>query len=434
MERYIHYQQSTIVQNINNEMSSIKNNKVEVLYTISVVLAFALLFFANADRQEAPDGTIVHLGIGKAFYFPCGIALACSFYMHRANDKMNQALNWLIALALISTLMNLPSSNNVLEWTATRFVMAILCFRDIRIIDPKRLVLYITYAAPFIIIPHYILTNPFGYGAYRYAGFYGDPNFLAIALNLIITMCYLSFKLHDKHIVKFFASVSVIGAIPLILVGVSRGGILGLIIILYFIGRDIFKSSKIGFITICIVGLTFSGSFIAKMGDTLDFISARFSNESSSDAGGARARMEGIESSINVFINHPSSIPLGIGPGQTVAKIQEYRQYGYYCRYAIHNTFFSLLYEMGVFAFIFYLSLFKFAYKHLKSNQFYLLIGLLASNALSLFTLPGGTFMPSWILLFFVTNYRIAELQENKPLENGNSNLIHLHRQIQSIL
>lgn len=393
-------------------MNYTQKDKVEIIYTLSVVLAFALLFFANADQQEAPDGTVVHLGIGKAFYFPCGVALACSFFMHRANDKMNKALNSLIGLALASTMFNLPSTFNVLEWTVTRFVMAILCFRDIRNIDPKRLVLYITYAAPFIIIPHYILTNPFGYGAYRYAGFYGDPNFLAIALNLIIVMCYLSFKLHNKRIIKVFASISIIGAIPLILVGVSRGGILGLLIVLYFIGRDLLKSTKLGFVVVVLLGMTFSGPFIAKMGDTLDFISARFSNESSSDAGGARARMEGMESCINVFMNHPISIPLGIGPGQTVPKMQEYRQYGYYCKYAIHNTFFSLLYEMGIIAFIYYLSLFWYSFKHLRLHRFYLLIGLLVSDAFSLFTLPGVTFMPSWILLFFVANYRITEIQE----------------------
>ena len=393
-------------------MSYTQKDKIEIIYTLSVVLAFALLFFANADQQEAPDGTVVRLGIGKAFYLPCGIALACSFFMSRPNDKMNKALNWLIGLALVSTLFHMPSTFNVLEWTVTRFVMAILCFRDIRIIEPKRLVLYITYAAPFIVIPHYLLTNPLSYGDYRYGGFYGDPNFLAIALNLIIAMCYLSFKLHDKRIVKIFASISIIGAIPLILLGVSRGGILSLLILLYFIGRDIFKSSKLRFVAILLLGLLFSGPFIAKMGDTLDFISARFSNESSSDAGGARARVEGMESCINVFMNHPISIPLGIGPGQTIPKMQEYRQYGYYCKYVIHNTFFSLLYEMGIIAFIYYLSLFWYSFKNLRFHRFYLLIGLLVSDAFSLFTLPGVAFMPSWILLFFVSNYRIAELQE----------------------
>lgn len=391
-------------------MSTNQRDKIEIIYTLSVVLAFALLFFANADQQEAPDGTVVSLGIGKLFYFPCGIALICSFLMHRQNDKMNQALNWLIGLALASTLFNIPSSNNVLEWTVTRFVMAILCFRDIRIIDPKRLVLYTTIAAPFIVIPHYILTNPFGYGAYRYAGFYGDPNFLAIALNLIITMCYLSFKQYSKLIIRIFAIVSIVGAIPLILVGVSRGGILGLLIVLFFIARDIYRSSKFRFSILVVVGLALSGPTLVRMADTFDFIESRFSNESSSDANGARARIEGIESCLNVFMNHPISIPLGIGPGQTMVKLQEYRQYGYKSRFMIHNTYFGLLYEMGIFAFFFYLSLYWYAFKNLRNAHFNLLIGLLLSDAFSLFTLPGMCFMPSWILLFFVANNRISEL------------------------
>lgn len=389
-------------------MSSTQGDKIEIIYTLSVVLAFALLFFANADLQEAPDGTVVRLGIGKAFYYPCGLALACSFFMHRANDKMNRALNWLIGLALASTLFNMPSTFNVLEWTVTRFVMAILCFRDIRIIDPKRLILYITYAAPFIIIPHYILTKPFEYGAYRYAGFYGDPNFLAIALNFVITMCYLSFKQNSKFTIRAFAVVSIIGAIPLILVGVSRGGILGLVIVLFFIVRDIYKFSKFRFVILVVVLWVFSGPTKVRMSDTFDFIETRFSNESSSDANGAMARIEGVENCINVFMNHPISIPLGIGPGQTMAKLDEYRQYGYKSSFMIHNTYFGLLYEMGIIAFFFYISLYWYAFQNVRVSHSNLLIGLLVSDAFCLFTLPGMCFMPSWILLFFVANYRFV--------------------------
>lgn len=392
-------------------MNNSGKDKIEIIYTLSVVLAFGLLFFANAENQEAPDGTVVNLGIGKSFYFPCGIALLCSFYFHRTNDKMNQALNWLIGLALASTLINFPSSFNILEWTATRFVMAILCFRDIRIIEPKRLVLFVTLSAPFIVIPHYILTNPFGYGSYRYGGFYGDPNFLAIALNLIITMCYLSFKLNTRYITRIFAVISILGSIPLILVGVSRGGILGLILVLFFIARDIYKSSKFHFSILLVFCLALSGPTIVRMSDTLDFIETRFSNESSSDANGVKARIVGIESCLNVFLNHPISIPLGIGPGQTMAKINEYRQYGYKSTVMIHNTYFGLLYEIGIFAFFFYLSLYWQAFKNLKRRKFYLLFGLLVSDAFSLFTLPGMCFMPAWILLFFVANHRISELQ-----------------------
>lgn len=397
-------------------MSNTKNNRIEIIYTLSVVLAFALLFFANADQQEAPDGTVVHLGIGKSFYIPCGVALLCSFYFHRTNDRINKALNWLIALALASTLINIPSSSNFLQWTVTRFVMAILCFRDIRIIDPKRLVLYSTIAAPVIIIPHYILTNPFGYGAYRYGGFYGDPNFLAIALNLIIVMSYLSFKLYQSKIIRLFAIVAIIGAIPLILVGVSRGGIMGLIIILYFIFRDVYKSSKLRFSILIVLGLTLSGPTLVKFADTFSFIESRFNNESSSDANSAQGRIDGIESALNVFINHPISAPLGVGPGQTMAKIQENRKYGYYISFAIHNTYFALMYEMGIIAFFFYLSLYWYSFKNLLRCRSFLLIGLLLTDAMSLFTLPGMCFMPSWILLFFVSNHRVSELNEQNLL------------------
>lgn len=382
----------------------------EHIYTICVVLAFGLLFYANADQLEAPDGTVVQLGIGKSFYLPCGIALICSFLMNTKKDTITSRLNWMVGLALISTILNMPATSNILEWTATRYIFAILCFRGIRLTNPNLLVYYSTIAAPFIIFPHYYLTDPFEYHTYRYGGFYGDPNFLAIALNLLITLCYLSFKIKTPRIIRCSAVVSILGAIPLILLGVSRGGILGLSIVLFFIMSDIYKSSKRIFLLLLITGVTFSGPVFVRMTDTFDFIEARFSNESQSDAGGAKARVEGIESCINVLTNQPHLIPFGIGPGQTIPKKSEYRQYGYIGRYGIHNTFFSLLYEFGIISFIMYLLLYWSAFKHLKSINCYLLIGLLISDMLSLFTLPGVSFMPAWILLFFLLNTRLSSL------------------------
>ena len=78
-----------------------KHSVIEKIYCICVVLAFGLLFFANAEAQEAPDGTLYHLGVGKAFYVPCGLALLCSFFLKKRQDWLDRVLYCLIFVAIL---------------------------------------------------------------------------------------------------------------------------------------------------------------------------------------------------------------------------------------------------------------------------------------------------------------------------------------------
>lgn len=387
-------------------------NIIETIYILSVIAAFGLLFYANAEQQEIPDGTVVHLGIGKLFYLPCGIALVCSILMKTAKDRLNKVLNWMIALTIVSTLLHPQPSSSILTMTATRYIMAIFCFRDLRHIDPKKFVYYATLASPIIVFPHYILANPFNYGAYRYGGFYGDANFLALALNLLITLCYLSFRLDGKKWLGILATLSIAGSVPLILLGMSRGGLIGLSVILFFIGRDILKKSKAGF-AISMVLLAFAINYLApKMSNTLYNIEDRFGTDAMSGMG-AQARWVGIQNCLTVFAKKPELIPFGIGPGNTVVTIPDYKYYGYQGQWVIHNTFFSILYEMGLIVALLYTFLYTYNLKKLYRKKTYLLIGLLISMFISLFTLPGASFMPGWITIFFISNNRLTDFFDN---------------------
>lgn len=378
------------------------------IYIYSVVIALGLLFYANAETVENPDGSIVQIGIGKSFYIPCGIAFVCSFFLQKERNCLDNVLNWLIVVALVSSLIHPPTSNDVLTWTLTRLIFAILCFRDIRIIDPWRFVKILAKASPFIIFPHYILSNPFAWGAYRYGGFYGDPNFLALALNFIVAICYMAIIHEKRFFLKMTYTISIIGAVPLILVGMSRGGILGMLFLFCVILVNLWKISRKYFLLLLII-MNFSISpFFSKMEDIVEIIEYRFSNESASDANGAKARWDGIYSAFQVFSNRPELIPFGIGLGNTYATIIKYKEDGYYCKYAIHNTFISLMYEAGIIALILYLYIFLYTFRILWKRRDYLLTGLLLSAILSLMTLPGVTFMPGWMLLFFVANKKLS--------------------------
>lgn len=394
-------------------MNNMASN-AEKIYTASVVLAMGLLFYANADAQEAPDGTVVQLGIGKSFYVPCAIALISSFYIPKIKDKLDIRLNWLIVVALMSSIFHFPFGNNPLIWTVTRFIFAILCFKDVRNINPYLFAKYMALLSPIIIFPHYILTNPFAYGDWRYGGFYGDANFLAMALNFVIAMCYIACKKEKKKYLLAIYISSIIGAIPLIMLGLSRGGLLGLGIVLFFILDNLRRKNTKWFYAVLLVCALGSGKFITRFDSTIQGIELRFSGNSSSDANGAKARLDGIESSLNVLSNKPYLIPFGIGLGNTYPMMSEYSKDGYFCKVNIHNTFFSLLYELGLIGVILYTSIYVHSFKKLYRHRNYLLIGVLASAVLSLLTLPGAAFMPGWILLFFTANKFLDKISDKK--------------------
>lgn len=389
-----------------------RNNSIfETIYSISVVLAMGLLFYANADVIEAPDGTVAHLGIGKAFYVPCGIALVSSFFIRKKKDWLDKVLTVLVFTAILSSLIHPPISGKFLSWTVTRFILAILCFKDIRNVDSVFFAKAVSIAAPLIVFPHYILSNPFSYGDYRYGGFYGDPNFLALALNFIIALCYITFRREKRIIIRICCISSIIGAIPLILLGMSRGGVLGLFILIASMVYYIYKKKRSN-IMIMIILLVFMGVFFSnKMGSTISRVEDRFFGDSTSDKVGAMARLDGIESVLNVFNNKPELIPFGIGLGNTYNTIGMYREYGYFSRFVVHNTYFSLLYELGLIGLVLYLLIYVYAFKNLYQRRDYLMIGILLSAIISLSTLPGAAFMPGWILLFYVSNKSFGALQ-----------------------
>ena len=387
-----------------------KHSFIEKLYCLSVVLAFGLLFYANAEAQEAPNGAVYNLGVGKAFYIPCGLALICSFLLKIKRDWLDKVLYCLIFVALLSTCFHPPLSGTFLTWTVTRFVMAILCFKGVRDIDPLLLAKYATVLSPLIVFPHYILSDPFSYGPYRYGGFYGDPNFLALALNFLIALCYITYRGNASILIRILAVCSILGAIPLILLGASRGGILGLAVVLFFILINTYKRTKAGFVVMIVLMILAGGFLTRRMDNTLDLIERRYQSESESDLVGVRARIEGVQSAFRVLRNRPELIPFGIGLGNTFQTIGQYRDDGYRSGFVIHNTYVSLLYELGLIGLVLYLLIYYQAFRQLFRHKNFFMIGILISAIISLFTLPGAAFMPGWILIFFAANKHMTTI------------------------
>lgn len=390
---------------------SVRKDILGYSYTICVVAAFSLLFFANAEQQFVPNRSIVSLGVGKSFYYPCAMALVISLFLRQKVDKLDLCMWLLFISVLISTIIHPPVENIVFtSWTSTRFLLAILCFFAVRNVDPVFFSKCVAYVSPLIIVPHYFLTDLFDYGPYRYGGFYGDPNFLAMALNIVICMCYITIKRAKNNVLKFIMFGSIIGSIPLILLGMSRAGIVGLVLILSVILFEMFKGGKKWILVIGIICISGLGYVAKMMNETFDNIGIRFSSDSEVDMIAARARWEGVDSAVGVLSNRPEFILFGIGPGNTIPMKEVYRADGYYCYYAIHNTFFSILYEMGLISFMLYLSIYVYAFRSLVKKRNYILFSTFVSTAFCLFVLPGECFMPAWIFLFFAANKNIERL------------------------
>lgn len=398
-----------------------KPSKIEKLYIICIVIAMGLLFYANAEKQWTPDGEKIDLGLGKAFYVPCAIALLASFKIERGYDVFDKIINILVVIALISSFIHPPLNPNMMSWMIVRFLFGIYCFRSIRYVDISTFVKYFAIASPIIVLPHYIVTNPFAWGGMRYGGLYGDANYLAMSLNFLNVLCYLYIKDGDSKLIKIGASVSILATIPLIMLGMSRGGLIGLGVILFFIFRDVKKVSKTYYYILLIAGALATAPFLNRMADTVENIVTRFSSESETDVRSSELRFEGIESGLRVLGNLPYLIPFGIGVGNTEDTIEMYKPYGYTTYVIIHSTPFAVLYEFGIFGFFIFMYMLYWLARQLYRNKLWLFLGLLVAASLNILTLQSIAFMPFWIMLFFLSN-------EELYINDENSDFIYLYR------
>lgn len=384
-----------------SDRSKKKNDWVDILYVVSVVLSFGLLFFAH--EAETPDGVTIELGVGKLFYIPCATALILSAFKWHRTDRVDRLIILLLFFSIVSSLISPPNTGGFLSWSLTRFSLGILCFWNLRNVSSQMFIRVLSIVSPVIIFAHYILSAPLSYGLYRYAGFYGDPNYLAMGLNFIIAINYLNWKTCKHLIIRLINVATIIGTIPLVLVGVSRGGILGLIVILFIIAIDLFAKSKKRFVLLVIVSIILGGSVISLLSPQIENIKSRFESESVSDYNSAYSRVLEIQSVFNVLSSHPQLIPFGVGLGNNMRAKQLYPD-DYIDRFEVHNTFIKLLFEQGLFAFFVFLFLMIKQLFILCRKREKIYLGLYLSSLMTTMTLGCITFMPFWIVFFFLWN------------------------------
>lgn len=384
-----------------------KKINFELVYSISVVLAFCLLFFANSENDIYTVGTVEKLNIGKAFYYPCGVALISTFFMPLRKDRTGSILFGMLVLACVSSIIHPPMNDNIMSWTLTRFVLGILCFKNIANVNPYVIAKLVAWFSPIVVALHYIYSDPFGFGMERYGGFYGDSNFLALGLIVIIVMCCITFRRDNNIVMRIIYVLSIIGAIPLIFVGRSRSGLIGIVMIVFFFLYEMKRKSKWIMLVIALIIVVLLYSLYIRYFDLFDYAFTRFSSDSQTDVVSTQLRLEQIRGVFNVLLNKPQLLPFGIGIGNTIDAMNYYAQYGFFVGYDVHNTFISLLYEGGALTLGLYVFLYYCVAKKLYTTRDYFLISLFFTLILSLSTLPGVAFMPGWITLFFLCNEKL---------------------------
>lgn len=388
--------------------------KAEHIYIVSVVAALGLLLFANSDSLiNTPDEAIQKLGIGKLFYYPCAVALITSFFIPFKKDVFSSLLLGILICTCVSAIIHPPIGDNVMAWGLTRFVFAILCFRNVANVNPHHIAKCMAIASPLIIVPHYIFSNPFEYGLYRYGGFYGDANFLSFTLLFLIFMCVIAYRTESNNLLKIMYAVTSIFAVPLIFLGRSRSGLISLIVLLIYILFSIGKKNKWKMI------VTFALCFgcvlyLYKMfNDSFLYAFERFDSESTTDVISAENRIDQIESVFNVLFSRPDLIPFGIGVGNTLQTLNEYSNYGYYNTQEVHNTFVLFLYEAGMFVALLYICIYIRIIKLIWQNKDYLLASLIFALIVTQMTLPGIAFMPGWVAVFFLCNSELYKIKND---------------------
>lgn len=296
------------------------------------------------------------------------------------------------------------SSLSLLNQPITRFVLGILCFQGLRDIPKSLIVRYLAYLSPIIILLHFTIINPFSFGIVRFAGFYGDPNYLALALNLIITNSYIYIINHNNVKFNIVLILTIIGAIILIILGVSRGGIIATSINILFILYSVFRRNKfIGIVIIASI-LVGAGFIMGLLSTQVQNVVNRFSVGNESLESGSDSRISQLYGGFNILRFHPEYALLGIGIGNSNPAVHDYRYAGYVTDTRIHNTFISILVEQGVISFVLYFIMYIYQGHLLIKKRRYISLGLMIGTLLSINTIYVLCFMPYWIITFYIAN------------------------------
>lgn len=369
------------------------------LYVFFAAASLIMFYYAHAEW----------LPVEKAFYVPCAITLLCSFFVKRKWDKIDRILTvFVIFVALSDVLTGIYPKG--ISSPLVRISLGIFCFNKIRKVDLYGAITVIAKLSPIIMVTYYVFANPLTYVSWvRYGGFSGDPNYLAISLELLIVLNLIF--IHRKETGMFWRVLSVasiISTLPLFLVGQSRMGLISLVVLFLFYLSFLYKNSKRNFMILAVTGCVLLVAGFGSYSYMLDGVERRFTKHSSSRGSGGMIqndpRMAQINATFRVFKRNPSYVFSGIGADHDPEDIQDYKQMA---DNPVHNTFVGILLQDGLFALSAFLMLLIVTFRQVvKRPDKKLYLGFYLSLLLNISSVPSASYLTFWWSLFFLLNQK----------------------------
>lgn len=356
------------------------------LYLFFTVVALIMFYYAHAPW-----------GVEKLFYIPCAGALITSYFCPFKRDIIDVILLLIIFFSLLSDLVNFSIPDRIdAPWL--RQCIGILCFNKLRKFSLERIVSFIAIFSPFIILSLYLFSSPFGKNSYRYGGFSGDPNYLAISLNLLIAinMIYIH-KSDTTKLRSTIAIATIIGTLPLFIAGKSRAGLmaLGVLLISYLI--FLFFRNKRACVVVIVATFAFSGNFYLLFHKQIDAVIERFDSLEKAHGG---ARVVQFSAVSDVYKVYPYTFVFGTGIDNSPLRFEEFKAKS---PYMIHNTYLNTLFGQGFITLCLYVFLFCVIFKRIRTyDNRGLYMGLYLSLLLNISSVASATYLTFWWTLFFL--------------------------------
>ena len=322
-----------------------KKSLLEGLYLYSAILTLMLSFFSNDET----------LGLGKVFFIPAAFCLVLSVLMRHRFDKTDLIMISIIVLTAISTAL-FYDGGPFLELPVTRMVVGYFCCRDIRFMKINDFLIPVLSLTPIVLYLHFHYSD---LSAYRYGGFYGDPNYLAVMFQVIIVLICLSTLRFKSIALKIYVIVLIFFILQLILFGLSRAGMVTALLLLASFLFNAMKRNQWVIIAFVAIGIYFTVGIIGKNDADTDKIKALSARFEGMREGNIRSRIDA--NAFEKWSSQPEYYLFGMGPGQSsqLSVTSEFSG----THYTVHNTYLALMIEQGVIAFLlflfFYFRIFK---------------------------------------------------------------------------
>lgn len=284
---------------------------------------------------------------GFVWHFPKIISALLVIAWILKPDKVTKIQVWGFVAFIAVLAVDIPIAKNTFSAVWTTYGMFVLligiCVPLITFTDTLMKLRHLINALQviFFYIAVYAITHE-GFGPAGAAGGQ-DENYVAAAMNLVLPLAVFSF-FAEKKLWKRALFVAFVGAYILaIVVGLSRGGFVGL---LCGLGFSVFKSPRKGLaifiaaLILAFLGAIAGASYWAEMGTITD------TSESTADM-----RLELWKIAVQEFLAYPLT---GVGGDNYLWRMHEFEspeqmeKYGRVVVAHVHSTYFQLLAEMGI--------------------------------------------------------------------------------------